>query len=235
MGGRRSQTTGAGAAGLTLSIPSYDALMLPVLRLCADRVWPMRELITRIADDLQLSPEERSQELRSGGTRVIASRVSWAKTYLKQAGLVEQPKRAMVVATPAGRDLLASAPNRIDSAVLQRYPEFLDFQGRTRVAGVAEQSPANTLNSLHEPTPTLPITITPEDQIDQASKTLDVLLRDALLARVLESTPAFFERLIIDLLLAMGYGGSRADAGEQLGGTNDGGVDGVIRARTDLG
>lgn len=206
-----------------MAIPPYDALMLPVLRHCADRLWPMRDLISRISDDLKLSPAERSERLPSGGATIIASRVGWARTYLKQAGLVEQPKRGLVQATERGRQVLAQKPVKIDGALLLRFEEFRAFQKRTKPNGSAPQGPAPA-------TPAFTATAsTPEEQIAEASQNLDAAVRDALLARVLEGSPAFFEKLILDLLLAMGYGGSRADAGEQLGGTGDGGVDGVIR------
>jgi restriction system protein len=181
----------------------------------------MRELITRVADDLGLSENERVEEIPSGGTSVIASRVHWAKTYLKQAGLVEQPKRGVVQITEAGRTVLSRNPEKIDQELLRKFPQFNEFLSRTK--GPQE-------------TPSLAVTIassepssTPDEQITTASLALAEALRDSVLARVLEAPPAFFEKLIVDLLLAMGYGGSRTEAGERLGGTGDGGVDGVIR------
>jgi len=203
-------------------IPTYDVLMLPVLRLCAQKVWSMRDLIARVADDLGLTDAELAEQIPSGGTTVIASRVHWAKTYLKQAGLVEQPKRGFVQISEAGRAVLARNPERIDNALLQTFPEFTSFLSRTKGQNGA---PAAAVGATLPAAPSS----TPEEQIAAASLALDEALRDSLLARVLEAPPAFFERLIVDLLLAMGYGGSRADAGEHLGGTGDGGVDGVIR------
>ena len=197
--------------------------MLPVLRHRADRLWAMRDLIERIADDLKLSPTERSAQLPSGGATVIASRVGWARTYLKQAGLVEQPKRGMVQATIRGRHVLQQNPKKIDGAFLLQFEEFRAFQKRKKVNGTA-------LPAMPSATPLfVELSGTPEEQIAEASQSLDIAVRDALSARIPEGSPAFFERLILDLLLAMGYGGSRADAGEQLGSTGDGGVDGVIR------
>ncbi len=214
-----------------MPIPTYDALMLPVLRLCAERLWLMRDLIARVADDLGLTAEEREQQIPSGGTSVIASRVHWAKTYLKQAGLLEQPKRGTAQISQRGRELLATNPARIDSAVLQQYDDFRSFVRRTKVdAGSQPGGQAATARAGEpEALPAAYASSTPEDQIEAASLALDLSVRDALLARILDSSPSFFEKLIVDLLLAMGYGGSRADAGEKLGGTGDGGVDGVIR------
>ena len=205
-----------------MPIPTYDALMLPVLRHSAEKAWLMRDLIVQIADDLGLSQDEREQEVPSGGTPIIASRVHWAKTFLKQAGLVEQPKRAMVQITPRGRELLRKNPAKIDSKLLQQFDDFRNFLTRTK----------STSESTLGPTPVVEATVapssTPNEQIAAASRTLDESLRDALLARILEASPSFFEKMIIDLLLKMGYGGSRTEAGEKLGGTGDGGVDGVI-------
>lgn len=220
-----------------MPIPSYDVLMLPVLRLCADRVWVMRDLVTRVADDLGLDEREREQETAGGSGTVISSRVHWAKTYLKHTGLLVQPKRGQVTITERGRDVLRRNPTRIDTALLQEFVEFREFLNRTRstggtpmaAAGVSVTTVLPGTGASVVPFPVAEAVATPEEQIASASLALDEALRDALLARVLEGTPAFFEGLIVDLLLAMGYGGSRADAGEQLGGTGDGGVDGVIR------
>jgi restriction system protein len=198
--------------------------MLPVLRHSAEQTWSMRSLIARIADDLHLTAEERVQPLPSGGTTVITSRVHWAKTYLKQAGLVTQPKRGLVCISQRGRDFLATNPSRIDGTVLQQFEEFRAFLDRTKGSnGTTPTSVPSAEVAVRE------LASTPEEQITTASRTLNESLRDALLARILEGTPSFFEKIIVDLLLAMGYGGSRTDAGEQLGGTGDGGVDGVIR------
>jgi restriction system protein len=196
--------------------------MLPVLRHCAEKVWRMHDLVSQIADDLGLSQEERDQRNPSGGI-TIANRVHWAKTYLKQAGLLEQPERGLVRISARGKEVLSANPSRIDTGLLQQFEEFQRFLIRTRsdnhqtiaaspVAAAAVVEPSST----------------PEEQIAVASRTLDESLRDALLARILEKSATFFEKLIIDLLLAMGYGRSRSDAGEHLGRTGDGGIDGVI-------
>ena len=207
--------------GASMPIPAYDQLLLRVLQAAAERTWSMRELIARIADELKLTQTEREQELPSGGSTVIANRVHWAKTYLKQGGLLEQPKRGMVEITARGREVLSSHPVGIDIQVLQRFPEFQAFLKRTKTQ--AEMPATPTVSPLGAPSST------PEEQIEAASGVLNESLRDALLARILEVSPASFEKLIISLLLNMGYGGSRADAGEKLGRTGDGGVDGVIR------
>ena len=211
-----------GTQGAQVPIPTYDALMLPVLKRCAEKIWTMRDLIAQIADDLNLSLEERSQQIPSGGAPLIANRVHWAKTYLKQARLLEQPKRGSVQISARGQEVLAANPSKIDSTFLQKFDEFRNFVGKIKIDEGLTSQPAAAV-------PLEPSSTTPEEQIAAASRTLVETLRDALLARILEGSPAFFEKLIVDLLVAMGYGGSRTDAGERLGGTGDGGVDGVIR------
>lgn len=212
-----------------MPIPTYDMLMLPLLRLCAEKQWVMRDLVARVSDDMGLSQSEREQMIPSGTMTVITSRVHWAKAYLKQARLVEQPKRAHVQISARGREVLSGNPTKIDGAFLQGFSEFRDFQSRTRGEGASLPVAPATASATPAIVPAVDAVSTPEEQIASASLTLNELLRDALLTRVLEGNPTFFEKLIVDLLLAMGYGGSRADAGEQLGGTGDGGVDGVIR------
>ncbi len=187
----------------------------------------MRDLIRQIATDVGLTEAERAQRIPSGSETVIASRVHWAKTFLKQAGLVEQPKRAMVQITPRGTALLAKNPEKIDSPLLLQFDEFRSFLARTKTGEVSIQMPLPTAETAGAPELVVSAK-TPEEQIAAASRALDDALRDALLTRILEGSPAFFEKMILDLLLKMGYGGSRTDAGQQLGGTGDGGVDGII-------
>lgn len=223
--GRSGLGVGIGAIDpvRAMTIPTYDTLMLPLLRRCAERPWNMQDLTARMADEFKLTDEERGQLLPSGGATTIASRVGWARTYLKKAGLVEQPKRGIVQISERGRAVLNESPPRIDIAFLQRFDEFNEFRKRSQHAGDA----GPPTNGTHE-APTAP-SATPEEQIGAASGILEEALREALLVRVREAPPAFFERLIVDLLLKMGYGGSRSDAGEHLGKTGDGGIDGVIR------
>ncbi len=188
----------------------------------------MRDLIERISDDLGLSAAERAEQIPSGGVTIIASRVHWAKTYLKQAGLVEQPKRGLVTISDKGRALLDRPDGRpVTLDMLRADPVFQAFLARTKPRKSGRSGGAD---SAEAQLPVVsPVSETPEELIEQAAGTLAEALRESLLARILEATPSFFERMIIDLLLKMGYGGSRLEAGEQLGRSGDGGVDGVIR------
>ncbi len=169
--------------------------MLPVLRRCAERPWSMQDLIARISDDFSLTDVERSEQTPSGSALVIASRVHWAKTYLKQARLVEPPKRSVFEMTKRGQDLLATSPERIDNSMLRKFPDFLEFLARTKQPRPRSTPPPNGPKPQDAGTPILPFipaSSTPDEQIDQAVSTLTEALRDALLARILESPPAFF-------------------------------------------
>jgi len=202
--------------------------MLPVLRHVAAQSWQMGQLVRQIADDLSLSPDERVMMLPGGSTTVLGSRVHWAKTYLKQAGLVEQPKRGFAQITASGRALLATKPTFIDSKTLSQYPTFAKFAGRP----TAEASERNQPSLLQNPAPALaePVmdTSTPNEKIDAAAQLIEDSLKDALLLRLFEKGPRFFERVILDVLSGMRYGAAKGGSRQQLGGTADGGVDGVI-------
>ncbi|MCM5557363.1 restriction endonuclease [Pleomorphomonas sp. JP5] len=204
-----------------MPIPDYQTLMLPVLRLAAEGETRVADVAERVAEAFGLSAEEREELLPSGRQRVLHNRIHWAKSYMGKAGLVVTPARGRFVATEKGRALLATGPEKIDVALLLREPEFRAFYTGEGAAG--EEVVENT--AVRQ---AAPVTTTPEEQIDAAHATLTAALRDELLQRILANSPAFFEQVIVDLLLAMGYGGSHKDAAAQLGRSGDGGVDGVV-------
>jgi len=202
-------------------IPDYQTLMLPVLRLAAEGETRVADVAEHVADGLGLMQAERDELLPSGRQRVLHNRIHWAKFYMSKAGLIASPARGRFVATEKGQALLATAPERIDVALLMREPDFRDFyrnEGGTTDQGAIIFKPADMPSSR----------TTPEEQIDAAHAALQAALRDELLQRILANSPAFFEQLIVDLLVAMGYGGSHKDAAAQLGRSGDGGVDGII-------
>jgi restriction system protein len=201
-----------------MPIPDYQTLMLPVLRLAASGETRALDLVEPIAKEFGLSADEREELLPSGRQRVLHNRIHWAKFYLFKAGLVEQTERGRFVATAAGRELLARNPSRIDNNVLRGYPSFVAFVDRDQPP---ESSPAHA-------SPAADAEATPEEQIEAAHVALHAALRDDLLEHILQNSSAFFERLIVDLLVAMGYGGTHTAAAKQLGRSGDGGVDGVI-------
>lgn len=207
---------------IDMAVPDYESLMLPVLRLAAAQEVSIRECIARLATELNLSEEDLKQLLPSRKQTRFANRVHWAKSYLVQAGLLEMTKRAHFRASQRGLGVLAEKPARINNDFLLRYQEFRDFRNRRRAEGGASpggKSDIATANVLQS---------TPEEIIEAAYTEITDELRSELLARILQSSPAFFERVIIDLLIAMGYGGSRAGAGERVGRAYDGGIDGII-------
>jgi restriction system protein len=205
-----------------MSIPDYQTLMLPVLRLAAKGETRVPEAADKIAEEFGLSAAEREQLLPSGRQRVLHNRIHWAKFYMNRAGLIDTPSRGRFVASEAGRALLNTDPKGIDVKLLLAIPEFHAFYKNQATDQDAEPSAETALDG------TIDGSRTPEEQIEAAHETLETALRTDLLQRILQNSPSFFERLIVELLVAMGYGGSHRNAAQQLGGTGDGGVDGVI-------
>lgn len=199
-------------------IPDYQALMRPVLQASATGEVRIGEVVDQLADKLALSEADREELLPSGKQTKFANRVHWAKSYLKQAGLVRATRRAHFTITDRGRQALAETGVEINRAYLERYPEFLEFQSRTR----------ETEDTISDAPAGVETTATPDEVLRAAHRKINAALSAELLDRVREASPAFFEHLIIELLLAMGYGGTSEDAGRALGRSGDDGVDGVI-------
>lgn len=204
-----------------MAIPDYQSLMLPVLTVAAEGETRVPAAAQLIADRLGLTEQEREQMLPSGKQRLLHNRVHWAKFYMTKAGLIESPKRGVFTASTFGRELLDTNPARIDVEVLKRIPAFAEYYSQyTTNSSAALQVDVMVASSTSD--------ATPEEQIDAAFAVLSKALMTDLLTRVLEQSPSFFERLIVELLVAMGYGGSHDDAARQLGKSGDGGIDGVI-------
>ena len=203
-------------------IPDYQSLMLPVLKVTGDgNEHHMKELVSTLIDQFGMTDEEKTRLLPSGTTLVFASRVAWAKTYLKQAGLLSAPRRGVFRITEDGRALLATNPGAIDNTLLNNYASFRDFRDRSRQAEAEPASPTAGGD--------LSIESTPEDAMAAAYKRLRTELESELLQQVRQATPAFFEQIVVDLSVAMGYGGSHQDAGRAIGKSGDGGLDGIIK------
>lgn len=202
-----------------MAIPDYQALMLPVLRLAAQGETRVPQAAAALADQFGLPDAEREELLPSGRQRVLHNRIHWAKFYLAKAGLIDSPVRGRFIASDAGRALLKTDPAAISVETLKRIPAFLDFYSASAVSTPAE---ATAVGSAAQDI------ATPEEQIDAAHAVLHAALRADLLQRVLTQSPAFFEGAVVDLLVAMGYGGTHETAALRLGKSGDGGVDGVI-------
>ncbi len=169
-------------------------------------------------NSFELTEDERAELLPSGRQRIFHNRVHWAKFYLQKAGLLESPKRGRFAITDLGTGVLANSPAGIDVAFLKKFPAFVSFYAG-EVGATSGLAPRTSQDAP---------SATPEELIEGFQKSVEADLRDQLLARILQGSPAFFEGLIVDLLLAMGYGSSRREAAERLGKSGDGGVDGVI-------
>lgn len=200
-----------------MAIPDFQSIMLPLLELASDgKEHSIRDAVEALARRFDLTAEERRQMLPSGAQATFDNRVHWSRSYLKQAGLLGNPKRGVFCISPAGRKVLSENPKRIDLKYLERFPAFQEFRARK---GPGNEQPA-ALDSGVE--------VTPREQIEIASQRIRLQLAGELLTTVLSMAPGRFERLVVELMVAMGYGGSLRDAGRAIGGTGDEGIDGVI-------
>lgn len=199
-----------------MAIPDYQTLMLPLLSLISDgKEVLFNPLVDRLADQYQLTSDERQQLLPSGTMLTIKSRAGWARTYLKKAGLLEQPSRGFVKITARGQQVLANRPNKIDVKFLEQFAEFIAFRDSTK--SEATQAIAEQIQNT-----------TPEEILENTYSKLNAQLANELLEMVKANTPAFFEQLVVELLVKMGYGGTLADAARVIGRSGDGGIDGII-------
>ena len=202
-----------------MPIPDYQTAMLPVLQFLGDgNEHHIGEVVEAVSQQFNLSREERQQLLSSGQQTVIRNRVGWARTYLKKAGLIESTRRAYFRIAERGRSVLAKNPHRIDVKFLEQFPEFVAFRDLRR-------------EQVDDKPQTLPLGVeaTPEEALDAAYQRLRIDLESDLLDQVKAATPSFFERLVVELLVRMGYGGTLRDAGQAVGKSGDGGIDGIIK------
>ncbi|HET6442943.1 MAG TPA: restriction endonuclease [candidate division Zixibacteria bacterium] len=200
-----------------MSIPDYQSLMLPLLKLAGDRNEHLfRDAVEELANQFNLSDAERRESIPSGPQPLIYNRVGWARTYLKSAGLLESNKRGYFHISKRGLNVLSQDPSEINIAFLRQFPEFLELRKRK------EKPPTDKETEQVE-------SETPEERIGFAFQQINQELATELLEAVRANSPLFFERLVIDLLIRMGYGGTREDAGQAVGKSGDGGIDGIIK------
>jgi len=199
-------------------IPSYEEIMLPLLKFLSDEhEHSLSEAQDKLAEHFNLSESELRERLPSGTQPVFRNRLGWARTYMKKAGLVESTKRAHFKITERGKKLLGENPKSIDAKFLNRYEEFQEFKSSTN----SKINNEKTIEEIDEKTP--------EEILEIAHQNLKSSLIHELLGIIKSGSPAFFENLIVDLVLAMGYGGSKSDAGRAMGKSGDGGIDGIIK------
>ncbi len=203
-----------------MPIPDYQTLMRPLLAHLADgNVHPLSDLLKELIAEFQLTQEEVKEKLPSGRQTVISNRIGWAKTYLDKAGLLETAKRAHYKITERGLKALEECPKQIDNEYLCKFEEFQQFAS----ASSSKEGEGNIVTKVKESV------TTPDEQIAAAHQALNSSLIDELLASIRSASPTFFEQLVVDLMLAMGYGGSRKEAGQATQATNDDGIDGIIK------
>lgn len=205
-----------------MAIPDFQSIMLPLLKFAGDREEHSVSAVTRdLADYFELTEEETEELIPSGRAKTFKNRVGWASTHLKKAGLLEAPRRGYLTITPRGSEVLEENPERVDMGLLNRYPEFVEFRSRTNGAG-------NTNTSLKSNVESTSKEETPEEVMESAHRQIRDELAAELLQQIMSCSPAFFEKLVVDLLVSMGYGGTRSDAGKSIGRSGDEGIDGII-------
>ena len=203
-----------------MPIPDYQTVMLPLLKIIAEK-GPIRanEAVTLVSEHFKLSNLEREALLPSGKQEIIVNRVGWAKTYMVKAGLLKTPQRGVIMVTERGQMVLSENPPSINVQYLNQFPEFQAFRKANH-------------NKDEEPSVAKPTSLntdqTPEELFEGSYQELKEDWMDELLSKVKSCSPAFFERLVVDVIVAMGYGGSRAEAGKAIGKSGDEGIDGII-------
>ena len=194
-----------------MSLPDYQSFFLPLLQFTSDgKEHNAKEARESIAKVFNLSDEDLKEMLPSGKQTRFANRLAWAKIYLSKAGLLETPKRGIFCITERGRSVLAEKPEKLNIGYLKKYPEFQKFH---TPSPKTKEYPPNT----------------PEEVLEQAYQNLHNELASELMEHVLNNPPEFFERLVVQLLVKMGYGGSIKDAGQAIGRSSDEGIDGIIK------
>lgn len=208
-----------------MTVPDYQSLMLPLLKHAGTRNGEVTtsEAVEALAQELNLTEEDLREMLPSGAQSTFGNRVGWAATYMKKAGLLEPTRRGYYQITERGREFLAKQPKVINVKILEKYPEFLEFR---KLKGTRARNGEGITET--KSIPDISAT-TPSEALEAAYENLRDELADELLAKLKATSPAFFERVVVELLVKMGYGGSRSDAGRAIGKSGDGGIDGIIK------
>lgn len=201
-----------------MAIPTFEEIMLPLLKLLSNQnIYSISEIRESLEIYFKLTNEEKNRILPSGTQTYFSNRVHWAKTYLLKASLIESPQRGSIKISQLGLDILKENPNEINPKFLERFPSFNEFIHR----GKAKNKDVIKSPSLEEKTP--------REIIESVYENLRFDLMTDLLSNIKNCSPKFFENLVVDLILKIGYGGSRLDAGKAIGRTGDGGIDGIIK------
>lgn len=203
-----------------MAVPPFQEFMLPFLEFISDsNEHHISELFEFLAQRFSLSEQDQKELLPSGRESRFKNRVYWARAYLGQAKLLDATGRGRFRITDRGQQLLKTKPSRVDIKLLGQYQEFQEFRSKTQ----------NQEEVISQPIPETESVQSPEELLETSYQTLRQQLAQSLLAQVRQAPPDFFEQLVVDLLIAMGYGGSRKDAGQAIGQSSDGGIDGIIK------
>lgn len=207
-----------------MAIPDFQSLMLPVLKIAGDgNEHHLNEAIEALALQFGLNEQDRREMLPSGKQRKFDNRVGWARTYLQKAGLLSHTGRSKFRITEQGNNVLKENVTSINIKFLKQFPEFLEFRPSLEKEARTEDN-GNISQEIIEQT-----SHTPQEVLETSYQSLRQTLAQEILERVKNSPPKFFETLVVDLLVAMGYGGSLKDAGQAVGQVGDGGIDGIIK------
>ena len=200
-----------------MPIPDFQTLMLPILNFCKDqKEHTNRDLLDHLAEEFGLTESDRKELLPSGQQPTFDNRVAWARAHMKMAGLLENPSRGIFRITERGIAALKQKPNHINLKFLQQYQDYIEAKNRHK-----REKPDKMNKEEIQPQ-------TPEEQIEEAYETLRAALANEILQLLKEATPFFFEKVVVEVIVKMGYGGSRKDAGQAIGKTGDEGIDGII-------
>lgn len=204
-----------------MPIPDYQTIMMPLLRLASDgEVHRYRNAVEFLAAHFDLSQEERRELLPSGKQPTFDNRVGWARTYMTKAGLLTSPKRGQFQITERGKQVLEDDPPTLNIAYLDQFDEFVAFRNLRRQKASSLEQPQTIVSSDDS---------TPEETLEGAYQSLRSDLANEILETVKGCSPTFFEDLVVDLVVKMGYGGSRKEAGQAIGRSGDEGIDGIIK------
>lgn len=202
-------------------IPDFQSLMLPLLKNIHDGgEYSTTEIIDTLAKEFNLTEEELNQFLPSGTQKTFSNRVYWAKAHLKMAGLIENMKRGIFKITDEGKRLLSQNPNIVNLKLLKQIPAYVDWLDKSKEENDKEKVESADIENELE---------TPEEIIEKNFLKIRKSLALELLSKVKNSSPLFFENLVVELLVKMGYGGSIKDAGKAIGKSGDEGIDGIIK------
>ncbi len=206
-----------------MAIPDFQSILRPLFFIFGDeQEHTRRELIDRLSDDFKLSEQDLKKLLPSGRQPIFGNRVSWALTHLKIAKLIDNTERGVLKITERGKEIYKKRPEIMDKKYLRQFPEYAERREQYRLNKTNKSKDDNISDETEE-------SVTPEEQIEEAFENLNNNLSSDILTQLKKAGFSFFEKIVIEVLLAMGYGGSRKDAGEAIGKIGDEGIDGIIK------